>query len=473
MLAVDVGTSGVRAAVVDTLGRIVAMSRVARRGADERAFDAELMWQEVSQAVRGLDVGARAAVQAVGIAAFIGSVFVDREGAPVGPGLGWADDSGVDRYAQAMGEDLPVALRAAGRPVVGGGAGPGAVALRARDPDAFARVIKILTPKDYLLHRLTGEAVTDHTTAAYSMCSDVRMRRWSADILGALELSIDLFPTPFHAGAGIGVVIAEAARAWGVASGTPVVAGGPDGSMGAFAVAAGARAFPDPIVDIAGTTDVLVKVRHTSTDAPATAVLNPGIRPGEWTVGGSTGMTGGAVASWARRFAGTDPEGEGGLLVDALATPTDPRTLLMGPYFSGSRFPRWRRDEREWVEGPSDASGVEIVRAALEGSAYAVREGVDLLDPDRRSTILLAGGSARSAAGAQLRADVFGRPVATTSQPDATLLAAAQLAAEHVGRWDRPADGLRLHRPDPARVADYDAAFARWRSLADRYLQIG
>lgn len=470
VLAVDVGTSGVRAAIVDDGGRIRHMSRRARRFAGERRFDAEALWEDVTGAVRDLPESARRRVRAIGVAAFIGTVFVDARGAPVAEGRGWADDSGVDAYVTALGDRLEGALREIGRPVASGGSAPAALALRTEDPDAFAAVRRILTPKDFLLHALTGETVTDHTSAAYSLCSDVRALRWSSAILDALELPGALLPTPAHAGEAIGAASGEVAATWGVPAGTPVIAGGPDGTMGAFAVAGAAPVGADAIVDIAGTTDVLVQTRSSPAHLPD-AVLNPGIRAGVWTVGGSTGATGGAVALWLQRFAGDDAAASARLLARALSAPDDPAALLAGPSLSGSRFPRWRRDEREWIHPPTSAREPErVVRAVLEGAAFTVREGLEVIDPEGAATVVLAGGSARSAVAAQLRADILGRPVVTTDEPDATLLAAAQLAVEHAGGWTRSPAAADLHRPDPERVRRYDPVYAHWLRVAERHL---
>lgn len=239
------------------------------------------------------------------MAGHIGAVAVDAGGAAVAPAGGWADDRGLESAAMAA------RCGPAGRPVPTGG---GLALLRwPRSQSTTARWL--LSPKDFLVHRLTGEAATDRTSAAYTMAFDVRRSGWAAD-LGA---DAAYFPPVHPATAVVGRVTTAAAERTGLPAGLPILAGGPDGTVGVAAVAGTGTGV---IVDVAGTTDVIARLHaepHTAPDA----ILNPYLVEGLWTVGGPTGMTGGAVAALAGLTggdpgladAGDLPAGSDGLLV--------------------------------------------------------------------------------------------------------------------------------------------------------------
>src|SRR5690606_7593355 len=121
-----------------------------------------------------LPAEARSALVGAAIAGHVGTVFVDAGLRAVGPGRGWADAAGVELLAARYGASLERALRETGRPALTGGAAAAALELRERDPAAFDRVRHVLSPKDFLVARLTGVVATDATTAAYFGLSSVR-----------------------------------------------------------------------------------------------------------------------------------------------------------------------------------------------------------------------------------------------------------------------------------------------------------
>jgi sugar (pentulose or hexulose) kinase len=471
VLAIDVGSTAVRAAVVGPGGEVRASTRQARPDSlSGVTFDAALLWNQVVDAVAGLPAGLRGAVAGLAIAGHIGTVFTDSGFDPVGPGLGWADSSGVDLLAERLGPDLDPTLTTIGRATVTGGPAAATLGFRASDPQGFARVRRILTPKDYLVGRLTGESTTDHTGAAYSGLSDVRAREWSGRILDLLGIDEALLPRQVASTAIVGAVSSGVSGRLGLPAGLPVIAGGPDGSMGAAYVLAGSG---DAIADVAGTTDVLVRPVPGPESSPPKAMLNPYIFGG-WSAGGATGMTGGALNRWAMLLGEADAASalaRFGDEVEGLSPGAD--GLVARPTLSGSRFPRWVPGEVGLISGQVDSHGpAHFVRAVIEGASYVVREGVDLLAPGHEAEVVLAGGAARSPLLAQLRADVLGRQVRVCAEPDVSLMGAAMIAMLGCGIHSSPAAAAEameqdwtLREPDPASAARYEELFGRWREI--------
>ncbi|MGQ4267488.1 xylulokinase [Nocardiopsis changdeensis] len=456
VVAVDVGTSAVRSGLFGRSGKLLRSTRVARKAGAGDLFDAAELLAEVGASLRDLAVETRP--EALCISAHIGGVAVDADLEPVLPGGGWADTRGLDllhRVPDALQAEL---LAGAGRPALSGGAA--ALALALGEEGLGGRVRALLSPKDFLVARLTGRAAWDTVNAAYTLVSDVRARRWQADTLRSLGIPRDWFPAQVEPAAVVGELHGTGARSTGLPEGTPVVAGGPDGSAG-IGVLLG-DTFPG-IADVAGTTDVLARLIGEPSDAPPGAVVNPAVSSGAWTAGGATGMTGGAVARW-RALVGAVGDDRLG------AVPEGSRGLLVYPGLSGERFPRWRSGQRGAVLGQGSEHGpAEFLRAAQEGACFTVREGIDLLDPRGGLPVLFAGGSARSAHVARLRADVLGRTVHVADDPDVTLLGAAALALVGTGSvegLDEARDRLGLTFstvvPDERRSSRYDEVFARW-----------
>jgi sugar (pentulose or hexulose) kinase len=471
VLAVDVGSSAIRAAVIDESGRMLASRRAGRQdGESGLTFDAEALWKQVVTLVRAVTGTHATGIRGIGVTGHIGTVFVDRSLTPLCPGRGWADSAGVTELRHLLGSDRTAELlRASGRTTVTGGALATLVHLRATDPETFSHVAHALHPKDFLVARLTGVAATDHTSAAYSGASLVRLRDWAADVLEFLGMNPDVLPRQCRSTDQVGSTTGAISRLLGLPRDVPVVSGGPDGTVGATLVL-GSRS--DLIADVAGTTDVLVRVVDDPDAQPPGATLNPYTTDKRWTVGGATGMTGGATSWWSQLLGfGTPAAAIERLWPDMARIGPGADGLVVNPSLSGSRFPRWRPAERGSVYGlRADHGPAHLMRAVLEAVAYTVREGVDTLaGEDTGLSIVLAGGTAKSAELAQLRADVLGREVAACSEPDVSLKGAALLAL--VGTGPTPLDDqaqvlrgpLQRFAPDPRHASVYKDLYQRWR----------
>ena len=473
--AIDVGTSSIRAALIDPSGRMLVTARTERTDA-ARLFDAAMLWTEVTETLLRLTSSAKDAVPAaLAVAGHVGSVLLDEHDRPVVAAGGWSDDRGLDELRRHR-RAAPQLWANTGRPTPTGGALATLCWLRAHQPATAGRIRSVLTPKDYLNLQLTGARATDATSAAYLLGLDVARRSWDVPLLEQLGLRPQNFPDLFRAADVIGAIGADAARRTGLPAGIPVAAGGPDGTVGAAAIL-GTRT--DNIVNIAGTTDVLVQVIN-GPHPPASAghmIINPYLVDGYWSQGGPTGMTGGAVTAWLTLLgpAVADP----GRLSEQAVTQINPGSdgLLAVPHLTGSRFPVWRNDEHASLAGlAAHHTPAHIIRAVHEGAAFAVREALDLMDPSGQLPVMLAGGVAKAPGLVSLRADVCGRAVVTRTEPDASLLGAArlaQLAIALINGLDDPIAESSMAAttiPDQRRAAIYTETFQRWQSTRQALL---
>jgi sugar (pentulose or hexulose) kinase len=469
VLAVDIGTSGIRTAAITPDGHIAAMLRRQRTGEDVTTFDPRALVTDAISLIRDLtsrlDPGSIAALACSG---HVGTVILDRAGDPFGDAGSWSDPRGIEPLAAAWSED-PTPLYRTGRPSVTSSALALACWLRSGDPGRHQHVAFVLSPKDYLVYWLTGSIATDWTSACYTLGFDVRRRAWDSDLLAVGGLTAGQVPEPMAATAIAGRIHRGGAAATGLPRGLPVAVGGSDGTLG---VAGAVGTDTGAVADIAGSTDVIATlVRDPPRTMPAGAVLNAYIAEGLWAVGGPTGATGSGADHIMRLagFAGLDAA-LGELGPDIAAIPPGSGGLAVVPLLTGGRFPTWTPDERASIHGLSHAHGpAHLARAALEGAAFVVRDGIDRISASSLP-VCMAGGTTRSELFCQLRADALGRRVAVCEQPDVSLIGAAAVAATAAGLHPSlaaAADAMRPptrdYPPNPHRVADYGTAYEIWR----------
>jgi sugar (pentulose or hexulose) kinase len=469
LLALDAGTSAVRAVAIDLDGTVLGAAAEPMPPPARGTIDPAALWRAVRRAVARLE-GARDGIAGVGVSGQLGLVLVDAAGEPVLPALAWSDRRAVDEAA-ALELRCGADLAAAGRRADAELWAPKLLRLRRHEPDALRRARWALSLKDWLVLRLTGEAAIDETHASYTLLFDVRERAWSAALVEAAEVDPGLLPPVRRASERAGALTPVAARELGLVAGLPVAVGGPDGTLGVVG-AGGVRA--GVTVDVAGTTDVLAHVVDAPVaDPDLTAVLNAHAVPERWTVGGPTGMTGGAAA-WLARLLGLDVRAlyeRWGAAADAL--PAGAAGLTAVTALTGGRFPHWRPETAGAIRGIAPGhTPAHLLRAIEEGAAFLIRDGLERLaalgcPADR---VVVAGGAARPAA-LQLRADAWGVPVAAVANPEASALGAAALAAVAAGlaaSVETAVAGLqaagRVFEPDPARHVALEPAYERWRS---------
>jgi len=478
-LAVDAGSSSVRASLVDLAeGNVLSTGSAATRSSGAE-LDIDELWADLVGVVGELDRDV-AELRAIAVAAQLGTVLVDDRGRAVGPALLWGDQR-ASEDAERLAESLPAGSRAVvGRRMTAELPVAKVRRLAREEPAAVRRARWMLSLKDALVQRLTGEVATDETHASYSGLFDVKRRSWASDLAAAAEFDPHLLPPVRSATSQVGKLADDAAAALGLAPDVTVAVGGPDGTIGAVgagAVRAGVT------VDVAGTTDVLLHALDKPLmDPSARLVVNVHAAPGTWTAGGPTGLTGGAVEWTARllRFASVgDAYAALGREIEALSPGSE--GLLFVTALGGSRFPTWRSHESGLLARLRPSHGpAHIIRAAQEGAAFTVAEGLDALRQLGASLdeVIVVGGAAARPSTLQLRADAWNLPVVTVSNREATTIGAAMIGGVAGGVFPdlEVAERVLVRRaaryePDPSSSVVLANARRLWRESAD--LQFG
>jgi len=459
ILAVDLGTTDVKAGLVAADGSLVGRARAGvavdidgATGAAEQ--DPERWWAALREVVRALGVPASgsgpAAVCVVGQGPTM--VPVDRRGIATHPAVTWLD-------ARPVGE--AAALEAA-TGLTGWGLGilPAARWLERTDPAAADRTAWYLNAWEWAALRIGGTAATTRS-----------LGQVLPDPGGAAEagLAVERLPQVVPSGSVVGAVTAAAARDLGIPAGIPVVAGMVDSYAsfhGAGLVDAG------DAVDTGGTSGGLALYRDSAVDVPGTWVAAAPL-PDRWLVGGAMTATGRSLDWLAEDALGgvavTD------LIEEAAGVRPGADGLLFLPYLAGERSPIWDPLARGAFVGLTLGHGrAHLARAVLEAAAFALRH---VAEPIQEAGLpidhlVVTGGTARSDTWNAIKADVLGVQVVVPAELETALVGAAILAATALGWHADASSAIRAmvrydHRlePDPAASAAYDEAFAAYKAL--------
>ena len=443
-LGMDVGTSGVKALLVNETGAIVATALC------ELALSHPApLWSEqdpdawVDAAIRAVDNLAAAhpremaEVRGIGLAGQMhGATLLGADGRPLRPAILWNDGRSHAECVE-LEQRCPSLHAIAGNLAMPGFTAPKLLWVARHEPEVFAGIAKVLLPKAYLRYRLTGEMVEDMSDAAGTLWLDVGRRRWSETVLEATGLDSHQMPRLVEGSDVSAVLSPEFARRWGMAPGV-VVAGGA-GDCAASALGLGAIAPGDAFLSL-GTSGVLFRVTERFAPAPASAVhAFCHALPGLWHQMGVM-LSAAASLAWLSGVLATPAAALLAPLGEVVDRPSPVRFL---PYLDGERTPHNDAAASGAFVGLRGATGREdMVQAVLEGVAYAARENLDALG--RASSPIaevdLVGGGSRSALWAQITADVLGIPVHRVEEGEV----GAALGAARLGRLAATGEDLSL-----------------------------
>ncbi len=489
LVGLDLGTTGARAGVFDG-GDLLAWAACAFPIQTPQPGWAEQApadwWKASSTAISGaIEKSSVRAADIVGIGVsgqMHGSVFLDSSLEPVRQCILWCDQRTASQ-AEAITARVGAARLSelTCNPSLTGFTAPKVLWLRENEPGSFARVEKLMLPKDYINLELSGAVATDVSDASGTLLFDVAARRWSDEMLEALEIPRSWLPDALDSAQVAGRVTAEASRATGLPEGAVVVAGGADNACSALGM--GVLREGAVAVSTGSSGTVLTPVASPLRDPAGRLHTFCHAVPDTWYLMGVV-LSAGAALRWFRDELG-EPEvsraGELGIdpyeLLDATASQAPPgcEGLVFLPYLAGERTPHCDPDARGVLFGIDLSKRREhVVRSVMEGVVFALDDSFRLIRelgaPMER--IVSGGGGARSALWRSMQADVFGLPVTTAGNTEAAMLGAAMLAGVGSGVFPTLADAARACvssgetlQPDPERGRLYAASRLRFSEL--------
>ena len=432
LIGLDVGTSSLKGLAIDEHGRLLAQAERAypfetpRPGWAEQ--DPELWWQAAQEVLAGARRRSRRGDRAERADARAGRARGRRQAAAAGDPLERRPLAGAVRLDRGDGGPAAIA-RVSGNRALAGFTAPKLLWMAEHEPELHARIRHVLLPKDYVRLRLTGEHATDVSDASGTLLFAVAQRTWSGELADALGIEKAWLPAALESPA-----LSGRAK-----SGVPVAAGGGDQAAGALGV--GVLGADGPASVVLGTSGVVFAARErytTTTDGSLHAFCHA--VPGVWHLMGVMLSAAGSL-QWLHEVTGAAPFED--LVAEAARWEPGAEGLLFAPYLAGERTPYADPNARAAFTGLSlrhDRGA--LVRAVLEGVAFALRDCLDLLGSPPPSSARVSGGGSRGELWLEILAAVLETPLERTAVDAGAAYGAALLGGVAGGVFASPAQAV-------------------------------
>jgi xylulokinase len=499
ILAIDLGTSGPKVALVSTAGQIVAsdseetsISFLPGGGAEQ---DPEDWWTAIVRAARrvvGLDVRRTEAVAAVSCTTqYSCAVAVDRDGRPLMNAISWLDTRGardareITRgWPSFQGYGIGKLLRwirlTGGAPTHSGKDSLAHILFIKRErPDIYRATCKFLEPKDYLNHRLTGRFAATYDSINLHWLTDNRdigRIRYDASLLSLTGLDRDKLPELIHATDILGPLLAGPARELGVPAGIPVVGGTTDAQSSG--IGSGAVKDFEGHLYVGTSSWISCYVPFKKTDLLHNMASLPSAIPGRYYVANEQECAGSCVSFLrdslifpADELATGPRPSEPYKLFDrvAAAVPAGSERVIFLPWMYGERTPIDDHSVRGGFLNLSLKTRRDcLVRAVLEGVAYNSRWLLDCVEGfcgRPFDGLNFIGGGARSDLWCQIFADVLNRTIRQVKEPvqantrGAGLVGSVALGCMSFADIASCVEIAQTFTPNPVHRALYDGLF--------------
>ncbi|MCL4517398.1 MAG: gluconokinase [Firmicutes bacterium] len=487
-LGVDVGTSGCRAVAFNEEFRVLAGASKEyavispRPGWAEQ--DPELILESVVEVLKRVLTDPAVHGEkpvAVGMATFMHSLIgLDGDGKPLTNAIIWADLRSA-REAEWLKDHYGVSeiYGRTGCPIHPMYLPAKVLWLKRNAPDVFSGMVRIVSIKEYLLYRLTGKFLVDHSIASATGLLNIRTLKWDEFMLDAVGVDAGLLSEPVSPLTVVEGFTTDYARSKGLPAGVPLVLGATDGTLsnpGSGVV------LPGQLAAMIGTS---AAVRVTTPEP----VLDPKARTwcyylatGKWITGGATN-NGGNILRWYRdhfgskeieqaRTMGVDPYQV--LSRQAASVPPGSRGLVFLPFLAGERSPYWNPNARGVLFGLNLGHGPdEVIRSIMEGVVFQLYSVYEALveTTGQPAEVRASGGFVKSPEWVQIMADTFGVPLAVPQVLEGSAFGAAALAMMAMGVLEKLEDVSRFIQlgktvePVPARTAIYRELYEIYTSI--------
>ncbi|CAN7573890.1 xylulokinase [Rhizobium leguminosarum] len=473
-LGLDLGTSGVKAMLIDGDQKIVGSANgsldVSRPHSGWSEQEPAHWVRATEEAVAGLKAKhpkELAAVKGIGLSGQMhGATLIDATDKVLRPCILWND---TRSYVEAAAIDADPRFRAlTGNIVFPGFTAPKLAWVEKHEPDVFAKIAKVLLPKDYLRLWLTGEYISEMSDSAGTSWLDTGKRAWSSELLAATKLSEEQMPALVEGTEQAGKLRSELAAQWGI-SGDVVVAGGA-GDNAASACGMGTVSDGAAFVSL-GTSGVLFAANASYLPKPESAVhAFCHALPNTWHQMGVI-LSATDALNWHSGVTGKSAADLTGELGETLKAPTGVTFL---PYLSGERTPHNDAVIRGAFIGlEHESSRAVLTQAVLEGVAFAIRDNLEALRSAGTgiSRVTAIGGGSRSRYWLASIATALGVPVDLPADGDfgaafgaARLGLIAATGADPIAVCTPPVTAGTIE-PVASLSGGYEDAYTRYRAL--------
>jgi xylulokinase len=473
-LGLDLGTSGVKALLIDGSQRVVGsanghldVSRPHPGWSEQDPHDWIRATEQAIAQLKETHPKELAAVRGIGLSGQMhGATLLDRHDEVIRPCILWND---TRAFREAAELDADPRFRAiTGNIVFPGFTAPKLAWVKNHEPDSFSAVRWVLLPKDFLRLWLSGEHMSDMSDSAGTSWLDTATRRWSAGLLEATDLSEKQMPDLVEGTDSAGTLRPELAARWGMGAGV-VIAGGA-GDNAASACGMGTVADGSAFVSL-GTSGVLFAANGAYLPNPDSAVHTfCHALPATWHQMGVI-LSATDALNWYAQIADRSP---GDLTAELGNDLKAPGSVTFLPYLSGERTPHNDATIRGVFMGLGHESSRSVLtQAVLEGVSFAFRDNLEALASAgtviRRVTAI--GGGSRSRYWLKSIATALGVEVDIPADGDfGAAFGAARLGliaaegADPLSICTPPAIAETIG-PDAALIEAHEQAYGRYRAL--------
>ena len=476
-IGIDLGTSAVKLLLVDDAGAILhTVTReyplsFPRPGWSEQ--DPIDWWDACLDGLRELLAGFdAAAVAGIGCGGQMhGLVILDETDAVLRPAILWNDGrtaGETDWLNTAVGKERLSALTA--NIAFAGFTAPKILWVQTHEPEHFARIAKLMLPKDYINYRLTGVHACDFSDASGTLLLDVKNKRWSQEMLDICGVTASQMPELFESYQVIGSVKPEIAAALGLRPDVRVVAGAGDNA--AAAVGTGTVGAGGCNISLGTSGTIFISSERFGVD-PNNALHAFAHADGGWHLMGCM-----LSAASCNKWLCEDILGTSDFAAEQARIAPEKlgrSHVFFLPYLMGERSPINDTDARGTFTGITmDTTRADLVQAVLEGVAFAIRDSFEVarslgLDIPRSK---LCGGGSKSPLWRTIFAGVLGIPLDLVKTEQGPGYGAAMLAMVGCGRFKSVAaaaealvEVAETVAPDPALTAAYEAQYQKFRRI--------
>ena len=476
-IGVDLGTSAVKLLLVDGAGAI--RNSVSKEyplifpnpGWCEQ--EPGEWWRACTEGIRELLSGFDAnLVAGIGCGGQMhGLVVLDKDDRVIRPTILWNDgrtEKEVEYLNETIGKKKISEYTA--NIAFAGFTAPKLLWMRSNEPENFARIAKIMLPKDYINYRLTGVHCCDYSDASGILLLDVQHKRWSPEMLEICGVREEQLPRLYESYEVVGEVLPEIAAAWGLPEHVKVIAGAGDNA----AAAVGTGTVKDGSCNISlGTSGTIFIASDKFGVDPYNALHSFAHANGRYHLMGVV-LSAASCNKWlcdeilgTKDYAGEQKD----ITPDRLGA----NPVFFLPYLMGERSPINDVNARGTFIGLSmDTQRRDIVQAVLEGVAFAMRDSYEIAKalgiPIKSSK--LCGGGGKSPLWRQIMANVLNLPIEVPVAEEGPGYGGAMLAMVGCGAYASVADCAdalvkvkAVVEPDPAIAARYEAQYRKFRLI--------
>ena len=490
LIGVDLGTSGTKTVLFAEDGTVAASCTIEyplyqpQNGwAEQDPLD---WWNAVCGTTKAVIAKAgisASEIKGVGLSGQMhGLVMLDKSGNVLRKSIIWCDQRTAkecEEITQKVGAENLIKITA--NPALTGFTASKIMWVKNNEPEIYEKCAHILLPKDFIRYKLTGEFATEVSDASGMQLLDVPNRKWSDQVLDALQIDKSLLGKVYESPEITGKVTKAASDLTGLAEGTAVVGGAGDNA--AAAVGTGTVQDGRAFTTIGTSGVVFAHTSKLSIDPKGRVHTFCCAVPGAWHVMGVTQGAGLSLKWFRDNFCHEEMIAAAGMkkdpyfLIDKQAEeiPIGSDRLLYLPYLMGERTPHLDPNCRGVFFGLSAMhTRQHLLRAVMEGVTFSQRDSVEVLREMGVSIneMLACGGGGSSPLWRQMLADVYGCPVKTVVSKEGPALGVAILAGAGTGVYSSVQDGCAAviktnppQNPISQNSAEYEKFYNIYRAL--------